>query len=186
MGLGNPGREYEGTRHNLGFRVALAFAARHGIKMQRETRFSGVIGKETTLEREILVLLPATYMNESGRAVKAVADFFKVRPGDALVVCDDVDLPFGTLLLRPEGGSRGHRGLKSIAACLSTQQFARLQVGVGREAAEGRGLADYVLSRFAKDEEEKLGDVVEQAVDALDKWLLSGGQTHPDMSNKGT
>jgi peptidyl-tRNA hydrolase, PTH1 family len=173
VGLGNPGKQYEGTRHNLGFRVAGAFARRHEIKMRQQAKFFGAIGKGTAFGREIQVLLPETYMNESGRAVRTVADFFNVRPEEIIVVCDDVELPFGTMRVRLSGGSGGHRGLKSVAEHLGTQEFARMRIGVGRGLGE-QELSDYVLARFAQGEEEKLGEVVEQAVKALDSMIQIG------------
>ena len=172
VGLGNPGRQYEGTRHNLGFMVVEAFAKRHDMGLREQAKFLGRTARGRVGMEEVLCLLPSTYMNESGRAVAKMASYYKLEADRVLVVCDDVELDFGTIRVRMSGGSGGHRGLNSVAQSLGTQGYPRMRLGVGREDGT-RDLADYVLARFAPVEEEKLGDWIEQAVDQLDRMLAT-------------
>jgi peptidyl-tRNA hydrolase, PTH1 family len=146
-GLGNPGREYAATRHNIGWLVADELALRHGGSWR--SKFSGRIAEIRLDGLRLGLLKPETYMNESGRSIGAAARFFKVDPGALLVVHDDVDLEEGRLQARLDGGLAGHNGLRSIAQTLSSQEFLRLRIGVGRPGrGDRRSVADYVLSGF--------------------------------------
>ena len=146
-GLGNPGREYAGTRHNVGWLVADELAARHGGSWRE--KFSGRLAEVRVDELRLALLKPETYMNESGRSIGAATRFFKVDPGSLLVVHDDVDLDEGRLQARLGGGLAGHNGLRSIAQVLGSQEFLRLRIGVGRPGrGDRRSVADYVLSNF--------------------------------------
>jgi peptidyl-tRNA hydrolase, PTH1 family len=146
-GLGNPGREYERTRHNVGWMVADELARRHDGSFR--SKFSGQLAEIRDGDRRLALLKPETYMNISGRSVSAAARFFKVPPGALLVVHDDVDLEPGRLQVRAGGGLAGHNGLRSIAGELGTQEFLRLRIGVGRPGrGDRRPVADYVLSAF--------------------------------------
>ena len=146
-GLGNPGREYERTRHNAGWMVVDELARRH--EGSYRSKFSGQLAEVRDDERRLALLKPETYMNVSGRSVGAATRFFKVDPGSLLVVHDDVDLEQGRLQARLGGGLAGHNGLRSIADALGTQDFLRLRIGVGRPArGDRRPVADYVLSPF--------------------------------------
>src|SRR5437879_5796274 len=146
-GLGNPGREYEATRHNVGWLVVDELAARHGGSWR--SKFSGRLAEVRLGHLRLALLKPETYMNESGRSIGAAARFFKVDPGALLVVHDDVDLDEGRLQARLGGGLAGHNGLRSIAQALGTQDFLRLRIGVGRPGrGDRRSVADYVLSGF--------------------------------------
>jgi len=173
-GLGNPGREYERDRHNVGWMVVDELAARHGQPSFR-AKFSGRLAETRFGERRIALLKPETYMNESGRSIAAATRFFKVPPRQLLVVHDDVDLDVGRLQARLGGGLAGHNGLRSIAQALGTQEFLRLRIGVGRpRRGDPRRVSDYVLSPFEADED--AGEVVSRAADAIES-LLSDGLT---------
>ena len=170
-GLGNPGREYERTRHNVGWMVADELARRHDGSFR--SKFSGQLAEVRDGELRLALLKPETYMNVSGRSVGAGARFFKVDPGSLLVVHDDVDLEPGRLQVRLGGGLAGHNGLRSIAAELGTQDFLRLRIGVGRpERGDRRPVADYVLSPF--DPEIDVDALVSRAADAVETIAREG------------
>jgi peptidyl-tRNA hydrolase, PTH1 family len=146
-GLGNPGRKYEGTRHNAGWMVLDELARRHGGSFR--SKFSGQLAEVRMGDDKVALLKPETYMNESGRSLGAAARFFKVDPGALLVVHDDVDLDAARLQARLGGGLAGHNGLRSIAQALGTNDFLRLRIGVGRPGrGDRRSVSDYVLSSF--------------------------------------
>jgi peptidyl-tRNA hydrolase, PTH1 family len=164
-GLGNPGREYEQTRHNLGWLVVDELARRHGGSFR--SKFSGRLSEVRVGEQRLALLKPETYMNESGRSIAAAARFFKVDPAELLVVHDDVDLEPERLQARLGGGLAGHNGLRSIAQALGTNEFLRLRVGVGRPGrGDRRSVSDYVLSRF--DQETDVDALVARAADAVE------------------
>ena len=164
-GLGNPGREYERTRHNVGWLVVDELARRHGGSFR--AKFSGRIAEVRADGLRLALLKPETYMNESGRSVGAAARFFKAAPAALLVVHDDVDLEEGRLQARLGGGLAGHNGLRSIAEALGTQDFIRLRIGVGRPArGDARPVADYVLSPFAP--ETDVDALVARSADAVE------------------
>jgi peptidyl-tRNA hydrolase, PTH1 family len=170
-GLGNPGREYETTRHNVGFMVCDEVARRHGGAFR--SKFSGELGELRLDGERISLLKPQTYMNESGRSVGAAARFFKVSPERLLVVHDEVDLEAGRLQARAGGGLAGHNGLRSIAQHLGTQEFLRLRVGVGRpERGDPRPVADFLLSPFAADVDVEA--LVARAADCLETIAREG------------
>ncbi|MFN0039789.1 MAG: aminoacyl-tRNA hydrolase [Burkholderiales bacterium] len=150
VGLGNPGREYALTRHNLGFQWIDQLAAAHGAVLRQEARFHGQAGKLTDAGGECWLLKPTTYMNDSGRSVQAMMQFFKIEPPEVLVVHDELDLPPGEVKLKKGGGSAGHNGLKDIAVHLGPD-FWRLRLGIGRPADRAR-MIDYVLEKPAKSE----------------------------------
>src|SRR5438093_4172709 len=171
VGPGNPGREYEGTRHNAGWRVADEVARRHGGSWR--SKFSGSLSEVRLGERRLALLKPETYMNESGRSVAAAARFFKVPAESILVVHDDVDLEPGRLQARRGGGLAGHNGLRSLAQDLGTQDFLRLRIGVGRPArGDPRPVADWVLSPFAP--EADVEALVTRAADAVKTIVREG------------
>ena len=170
-GLGNPGREYERTRHNIGWMVVDELARRHDGSFK--SKFSGPLAEVRDDERRLALLKPETYMNVSGRSVGAATRFFKVDPGALLVVHDDVDLEPGRLQARLGGGLAGHNGLRSIADALGTQDFLRLRIGVGRpERGDRRPVADYVLSPF--DQEIDVEALVARAADAVEAMARDG------------
>lgn len=176
VGLGNPGEEYVRTRHNLGFMAVEGFAKRHGIELKRHLKVRGKIGRGEISGgggvAEVRLLLPTTYMNRSGQAVRDYLNYFKVGVEELVVVCDDTALPFGELRARAGGGAGGHNGLKSVQQMVGTQEYARLRMGIG--GSELVELSSYVLQRFAKEEEEQLDAFVERGVDAIEKLIFEG------------
>jgi PTH1 family peptidyl-tRNA hydrolase len=176
VGLGNPGREYAQTRHNVGWLVVDELARRHGGSWR--SKFSGQIAEVRIDSHKVALLKPETYMNESGRSVQAAARFFKVEPDAILVVHDEGDFDLGRLQARRGGGLAGHNGLRSIAKQLGTQDFLRLRVGVGRPGrGDPRPLADYVLSDFEpQDDPERIVASAADAVELLDAGGLEATQ----------
>lgn len=170
-GLGNPGREHERDRHNVGWMVVDELARRHDGAFR--SKFSGRFSETRIGESRVALLEPETYMNESGRSISAAARFFKVRPGNVLVVHDDVDLDVGRLQARLGGGLAGHNGLRSIAQALGTSEFLRLRIGVGRPGrGDPRDVADYVLSPFEPHDD--VDGIVSRSADAVETLLTDG------------
>jgi len=170
-GLGNPGREYERTRHNVGWMVVDELGRRRDGSFR--SKFAGQLAEVRDGDLRLALLKPETYMNVSGRSVGAAARFFKVEPGALLVVHDDVDLEPGRLQARLGGGLAGHNGLRSIAEVLGTQDFLRLRIGVGRPGrGDRRPVADYVLSAF--EPEVDVGALVSRAADAVEAMARDG------------
>lgn len=182
VGLGNPGREYAANRHNVGFRCVEHLAVAHGMafnKRQKRARVAlGAIG-----EWRVILAQPQTFMNESGRAVAPLARFYRVPLEHLLVVYDDLDLPPGTVRLRPEGGSGGHKGIRSITEHLGSQEFVRLRIGIGRPPGR-MDPAAYVLQDFSAEEEPLLEETLERAVAAIETWLREGIQVAMDRYNQ--
>jgi len=171
VGLGNPGREYERTRHNVGWLVVDELARR--VDGRWREKFSGRLAEVRLDGLRLALLKPETFMNDSGRSVGAAAGFFKVEPESLLVVHDDVDLEAGRLQARSGGGLAGHNGLRSLAQALGTQDFLRLRIGVGRPGrGDPRSVADYVLSPFAT--EEDVGALVSRGADAVEMVAREG------------
>lgn len=186
IGLGNPGDRYGDTRHNAGFRVAERFAAEEHIRIR--SRESGArVGRGTVEGATVLVALPQTFMNASGEAVRALCQNNGIDPVDLCVVSDDIDLPLGTLRMRPRGSAGGQKGLASIISRLGTSDFPRLRVGVrGERYSRERELGDYVLEPFAKGEKELFEDAVGRAVEALRIWLSQGIEPAMSSANRKT
>jgi len=171
VGLGNPGREYAGNRHNVGWMVVEELARRHGVSWKG--KFSGQLAELRLDGHRVALLKPETFMNESGRSVGAAVHFYKLEPDAVLVVHDEMDLEPGRLQARSGGGLAGHNGLRSIAAHLNTPDFLRLRVGVGRPGrGDPRKGADYVLSNFTP--EEDADTLVARAADAVEKLDAEG------------
>jgi PTH1 family peptidyl-tRNA hydrolase len=170
--LGNPGREYAQTRHNVGFQIVTRLAEKHGLsfsRMQNEALVAtGRIG-----DVRVVLAKPQTWMNESGRAVGPLARFYKVELARLLVIYDDLDIPAGTIRLRSEGGSGGHNGMRSIIERLGTQDFPRLRVGIGRPPGR-MDPVDYVLLPFARGEESLMDMTRERAIEAIECFLAEG------------
>jgi PTH1 family peptidyl-tRNA hydrolase len=170
VGLGNPGRKYAGTRHNVGFDVLDLLAARHRLEWEGAPT-DALLAKWR--ERSALVAKPLTFMNLSGRAVGDLLRFYKIDVADLLVVVDDINLELARLRARAGGSAGGHNGLKSLIELLGTEAFPRLRVGVGRGDAR-RDLADHVLTTFDPDERTAVADSVERAADAVELFVAEG------------
>ena len=168
VGLGNPGREYEGTRHNIGFEVLDRWAEAEGVQFELQKKWEG----ELTKGRAITALKPMTFMNLSGRSVASLARFYRWTPEQVLVVYDDISLPVGTLRFRANGGAGGHNGIKSLIASLGSKEFPRLKVGVG--AAGSGSLVGHVLGKFAPNEREEVQNMLARAVLAVQLATLDG------------
>ena len=177
VGLGNPGSEYAGTRHNIGFEIANLLAARWGLPKAR-SRYRGLLtdGRTGPGGPRVAVLRPQTYMNEAGRSVGPARGAFKVPLDRVLVLHDEIDLPFGEIRTRVGGGLAGHNGLKSLRQELGSPDFARVRVGVGRPpTSDPDRVAAYVLSRF-KEPREEVAELVERAADAAERIVLDGSE----------
>lgn len=170
VGLGNPGEEYEMTRHNLGFLVVDAFAAKRGWAFKSSRVFQGAYCKGTYRDRAVHLLKPTTYMNDSGIAVRSYADYYDITPHHIMVIVDDVALEYGTLRIREEGSSGGHNGLKSLITHLGTQQFARVRMGIGA-TPQGWNQADYVLGKFTHTEEKELEAFIQKGVEVMESLV---------------
>lgn len=173
VGLGNPGPEYRDTRHNVGFMVADALVERWRVADQWREKFDALQVKTVVGDEPVLVAKPLTFMNLSGRAVAALAGFYKIDPAEVLIVTDDVALPLGRLRARREGGAGGHNGLKSVIEHLATPAFPRMRVGVGRGDGR-RDLADHVLGRFEPAERDTVVAAVLRAADATEMFVSEG------------
>ncbi len=185
VGLGNPGREYRETRHNVGFMVADALADRWRVADQWREKSSALLARTGVGDAGVLLVKPLTFMNLSGEAVSAVAGFYKVEPADVLVIVDEAALPLGRLRARRDGSAGGHNGLKSLIQHLGTQAFPRLRVGVGR-GDNGRELADHVLGRFEPDERETVSAAVLRAADATEMFISDGIERVMNAFNAAT
>jgi peptidyl-tRNA hydrolase, PTH1 family len=172
VGLGNPGRAYEDTRHNIGFQVVDTLAEKLGLSFRKAKAFHGLLAEGNVGEKKIILLKPQTYMNSSGESVKICSSYYKVPTTQILVVSDDIYLAFGRLRIKTSGGSGGHNGLKSIESHLGTQVYMRLRVGISNK--DSGDLADYVLSPFLEEEKQRLPDFVKHAAETLELWLGEG------------
>ena len=173
VGLGNPERRYDGTRHNIGFSALTVLADTYGISMDIK-KHKAVCGKGVIEGHKVLLAMPQTYMNLSGESVRELVDYYKIDPEEELIVIyDDINLAPGKLRIRPKGSAGGHNGIKNIIAHLGTQVFPRIRVGVG-EKPKGWDLADYVLSGFSKEDEVLVKESWERAVEAAAVMLTDG------------
>jgi len=165
VGLGNPGKEYEFTRHNVGFRATDLLAGLLKTKIDR-LKFKALTRLVTVDGKKVLLVQPQTYMNASGAAVGALASYYKVKPERILVIFDDISLPVGRLRIRKDGSAGGHNGIKSLIQSLGSDQFPRIKVGVGAKPHPDYDLADWVLSKFTSQEEKDLAPALENAAKA--------------------
>jgi PTH1 family peptidyl-tRNA hydrolase len=179
VGLGNPGRQYAHTRHNVGFDVLDIIAKRrktHNLSRQ----FRGLVGKFDHFGEEILLVKPQTYMNESGQTVGQIARKYNLQPEDIIVIYDDMDLPPGKLRIRARGSSGGHKGMKSIIQHIHSEDFPRIRIGIGH----GGEAIDHVLTRFNRKERESMDVTLEQAADAIDMILEDGLDAAMNVFNR--
>jgi PTH1 family peptidyl-tRNA hydrolase len=172
VGLGNPGRKYEGTRHNVGFQLVAELARRHGARSPK-TKFEAEIAEIQLGSERVLLVAPQTFMNASGRSVRPLADFYQLELSNLLVVCDDIALPLGRIRVRKSGSSGGQKGLENILQQLGTQEVARLRIGVDAPPPQ-MDAADYVLSKFGKREVEDVDAALMRAADAVEAWVIDG------------
>ena len=171
VGLGNPGKRYQDTRHNIGFKVLDCLADSYNISCNKR-KFNALYGRGRIAEKDILVLKPQTYMNLSGLSVMGFKNFFRLSPDDIIVVYDDMDLPFGRLRIRPAGGAGGHKGIISVVDTLGRDDFSRVRMGIGRP--ENTDPAGYVLSPFNKSERDCLMDFIRLGKEAIETVIDSG------------
>lgn len=169
VGLGNPGKQYEHTRHNIGFEVIETLSANLHIPLD-QSKFKGLYGIGVHKGEKVLLLKPLTYMNLSGESIRACLDYYQIDLEDLLVVYDDLDLPVGKIRLRQKGSPGGHNGIKSTVAHLGTQQFNRIRIGIDRPQT-GMSIPDYVLGRFLKEEHALTLEAVKKGAEACEAWL---------------
>lgn len=174
IGLGNPGKEYMNTRHNVGFNAVDALADKYNISINK-SKFKALHGEGKLGNEKIVLVKPQTYMNLSGECVKSFATWYKVDPKDILVIYDDISLPPGKLRIRIKGSAGGHNGIKSIIQHLGTNEFERIKVGIG-EKPQGWNLADYVLSRFTHAEMKIIDETMDDITSATDLIIEKGIQ----------
>ena len=167
VGLGNPGREYESTRHNAGTWLVGRFAARSNVGLKKDAHYFGMVGRVEGPAGAVFLLVPTTFMNASGRSLGALAGFFKIPAEQILVVHDELDFAPGTAKMKLGGGVAGHNGLKDIAARLGTHEFWRLRLGIGHPGARGAAVADYVLSKPSQDDRLAIEGAIERALEFL-------------------
>ena len=172
-GLGNPGKKYEHTRHNVGFDVMDVLAEKYNIRMD-EKKYKAICGKGMIGSEKVVLVKPQTFMNLSGESIAEAVNFYKVDPAsELLVIFDDISLAPGRIRIRKKGSAGGHNGMKSIISQIGTQNFYRIKVGVGAKPA-GWDLADYVLGRFSTKEREEVDRAIEEAADAVEVILTEG------------
>ena len=180
-GLGNPTREYEKTRHNVGFEVIDVLADMLGTTVE-EKKFKGCYGRGIIGGEKVLLLKPQTFMNLSGESIRAASDFYKVDPEHIIIIYDDISLDVGQLRIRKKGSAGGHNGIKNIIAHLGTQEFPRIKVGVG-DKPKKMDLADYVLSRFSKEDRAAMEDAFKEAAKAVEVMITEGMDTAMNQFN---
>jgi len=182
VGLGNPGQEYQKTRHNVGFMVLDAFASTCGFSFEENRPFKAHISKTELHGQSIIFAKPQTYMNLSGQAVAAIANFYKIKPQNILVICDDLSLELGTLRLRASGSSGGQKGLENIINLLGSQDVLRLRLGIGPRP-NFIDAANYVLGKFPKAQEELLHTAIVKAQSTIEKLLKEGFNSAQQFAN---
>ena len=180
-GLGNPTREYEKTRHNVGFEVIDVLADMLGTTVE-EKKFKGCYGRGIIGGEKVLLLKPQTFMNLSGESIRAASDFYKVDPEHIIIIYDYISLDVGQLRIRKKGSAGGHNGIKNIIAHLGTQEFPRIKVGVG-DKPKKMDLADYVLSRFSKEDRAAMEDAFKAAAKAVEVMITEGMDTAMNQFN---
>ena len=178
-GLGNPTDQYKGTRHNIGFMALDRLSEALGIPVNQH-KYKAMGGSGFIAGQRVLLMKPLTYMNLSGESIRAAADFYKVEPEDILVIYDDISLEPGMLRIRKKGSAGGHNGMKSIIKHLGSDTFPRIRVGIGGEKHPGQDLADYVLSRFPKEEQALIDEALDKAVKAAE--LIAVGEIAEAMN----
>ena len=174
-GLGNPGKTYEGTRHNAGFAALEALAEKLDVRVDR-VRFQSFCGEGRVGDRKVLLMMPQTFMNLSGEAVRDAMQFYKLPPERCLILFDDISLPVGVIRVRRKGSDGGHNGMKNIIYLSGKDTFPRIKLGIGAKPNPGWDLADWVLSRFTEQEQKQLSDVFDHAAEAV-ALMVNGNST---------
>lgn len=169
VGLGNPGRQYEQTRHNIGFEVIDELSKRWNIPLD-QAKHKGLYGKGFVGGEKVILLKPLTYMNLSGESIRAMIDYYSIDIEELVVIYDDLDMPAGRIRLRPKGSAGGHNGIKSTIAHTGTQDFKRIRVGISRPT-NGMAITDWVLGRFSEEEKELMKEAVLKSADACESWI---------------
>ncbi|HSE84025.1 MAG TPA: aminoacyl-tRNA hydrolase [Thermodesulfobacteriota bacterium] len=182
VGLGNPGKEYSLSKHNIGFMVVDELAARLGVSIGKKG-FKSLYTEALKEEKKLILLKPQTYMNRSGEAVRDATAFFKIPAGDIIVIYDEMDLPLGNIKIKVGGGSAGHKGIESIIVNLGDLDFIRVRVGIGKPVQKSKG-ASHVLSGFRDEERETIKDVLTKADDAVLEILTSGVESAMNKFNR--
>ena len=172
VGLGNPGKEYDGTRHNIGFEAIDSLGRKYSIDLNK-SKFKGVFGEGFIEGKKVILLKPTTYMNLSGESIREVIDFYKIDNNNIIVIYDDISLEIGKLRIREKGSAGGHNGIKSIIANMNTDVFPRIKIGVGQPKGD---LVSHVLGRFNKEEEQDLKEVIEASIKAVEIIIKNGAK----------
>ena len=182
VGLGNPGKEYSLSRHNIGFMVVDELSNRLGVNLNK-IEFTSLYSEAVLEEKKLILLKPQTYMNRSGKAVSETVKFFKIPLKDVIVVYDEMDIPFGSLKIKVGGGSAGHRGIESIISSVGDDDFIRVRVGIGKPVQKSEGVT-HVLSRFKKEEKRMIEEVVSRAADAVWEIIVRGTESAMNKFNR--
>lgn len=172
VGLGNPGKEYDGTRHNIGFEAIDSLGRKYSIDLNK-SKFKGVCGEGFIEGKKVILLKPTTYMNLSGESIREVINFYKIDNNNIIVIYDDISLEIGKLRIREKGSAGGHNGIKSIIANLSTDVFPRIKIGVGQPKGD---LVSHVLGRFNKEEAQDLKEVIDASIKAVEIIIKNGAK----------
>lgn len=183
VGLGNPGSAYINSRHNIGFLVIKSLARAYKIPLKKDRWACALSAKVRIAGHQVILAMPLTFMNLSGNAVRPLVKKNRIGLEDLLVVCDDLDLEFGRIKLKPRGSSGGHMGINSVIDCLASEDFARLRVGIGRPTGK-MDAADYVLSPFAKKQAQELAGIIEDARQCCQEWVREGTTRAMNIFNK--
>lgn len=185
VGLGNPGKDYANTRHNIGFNTIDILGDRNNININK-IKFKSVYGEGFIGREKVILMKPQTYMNNSGVAIKEAANFYKIPVENIIVIVDDIDIDFASIRIRSKGSAGSHNGLKSIINHLSDNNFPRIKIGVGKKQHPSQDLADFVLSKFSKDEILDINDSIETAAEAVESITKHGINTAMNQFNNKT
>lgn len=182
VGLGNPGKEYTNTRHNIGFEVADAICSKHDIKLNKE-KFRAILGEGRIGSERVIIAKPQTYMNLSGESVREIADWYKIEDENIIIIYDDISLPTGFLRIREKGSAGGHNGIKNIIYQLGSDVFPRIKIGVGKPENSDYDMKDYVLGKFSKEETEILIKTAIRAVSAVEEIISADAKSAMNKYN---
>jgi len=183
VGLGNPGREYSLTRHNIGFMVLEKLAGGNSARFRPNRRFKALTGEAVIEKQSCYLAMPQTFMNVSGNSVRSIVNWLKVGLNEILLVVDDIALPFGEIRIRPKGSDAGHKGVRSVIDCLGTNQFSRMRIGI-LNRNNIKDYSRYVLSGFTKREQKKLPDILRCSSQACECWVREGVEKAMNRYNR--